>query len=65
MLTTKAGLAQSLKDYAASSGVNVDSFFPRCHLEFVWPIMPMIGRFGPFVKTVSGCFDYCQIVRDW
>ena len=37
MLTTKAGLAQSLKDYAASSGVNVDSFFPRCHLEFVWP----------------------------
>jgi len=31
VLTTKAGLAQSLKDYAASSGVNVDSFFPRCY----------------------------------
>jgi len=29
VLTTKAGLAQSLKDYAASSGVNVDSFFSQ------------------------------------
>jgi len=30
VLTTKAGLAQSLKEYSTSSGINADTFFPRC-----------------------------------
>ncbi|CAL1161196.1 unnamed protein product, partial [Cladocopium goreaui] len=31
VLTTKAGLAQSLKEYSTSSGINADTFFPRCY----------------------------------
>ena len=31
VLTTKAGLAQSLKEYSISSGINAESFFPRCY----------------------------------
>eukprot|EP00930_Biecheleria_cincta_P033051 TRINITY_DN2289_c0_g2_i1.p1 TRINITY_DN2289_c0_g2~~TRINITY_DN2289_c0_g2_i1.p1 ORF type:complete len:1642 (-),score=322.61 TRINITY_DN2289_c0_g2_i1:205-5130(-) len=31
MLTTKAGLAQSLSQHMVSAGVDVDSFFPRCY----------------------------------
>ena len=30
-LTTKAGLAQSLKERSISGGVNADTFFPRCY----------------------------------
>ena len=31
VLTTKAGLAQSLKEHSVSGGINSDTFFPRCY----------------------------------
>ncbi|CAE7365567.1 TTLL3E, partial [Symbiodinium necroappetens] len=31
VLTTKAGLAQSLKEYSISGGINAEAFFPRCY----------------------------------
>ena len=64
MLTTKAGLTKSLKDYSAATGVNVDSFFPRRSAAVragSWrksgESWEKINMFLFFVVVLSSCFS--------